>query len=161
MVVFFKHLWAVAVASDAAGFSLQKLPRAKKKKNMSPTRNTSLKKNESSNHPPHLHPGSWTQKILKMRTFHMFPWNIVFWIIHLSEISVKLRRSVIPTYTISTSFQIFEAAEGFNCPFSPGKIAFGMCESVVFVLGNFLKSHPDFEKKSLIFIQNHIFTLTN
>ena len=112
---------------------------------MSPTRNTSLK-NRIFQSSPHLHPGNWTQKILKMRTFHMFPWKIVFWIIHLSEISVKLRRSAIPTYTISTSFQIFEVAEGFNCPFSPGKIAFGMRESVVFVLGNFLKSHPDFEK---------------
>jgi len=39
MVFFLKHLWAVA--SDAAGFSLQKLPRAKQI--MSPTRNTSLK----------------------------------------------------------------------------------------------------------------------
>ena len=34
MVFFLKHLWAVAVASDAAGFSLQKLPRAKKKKHV-------------------------------------------------------------------------------------------------------------------------------
>lgn len=43
-------------------------------------------------------------------------------------------------------FKFSRLLKGSTALFSPGKIAFGMRESVVFVLGNFLKSHPDFEK---------------
>ena len=111
----------------------------------------------------------------------MFPWKIVFWIIHLSEISVKLRRSAIPTYTISTSFQMFEVAEGFNCPpnvynfnffsnvrgcwrvqlpFFPWEDCLWDAWKCCFCLGELLKISPRLWKR-LIFIQNHIFTLTN